>query len=245
MLKYNTTQLSPDKTFERHVFHRDQFAHYLRWSHVLKRSKIGNKVLDIGCGSGNLLEVLYRNRFRCSRYIGLDIRKKTIDNCSKKFLNVDWAKFYCHDITAPFKDIAGNDHDIITCFEVIEHVNKENSYKVMRNIRECMNGSSVLLLSTPVFDEDTGAAKNHIIDGIVQEFTLDEIRRLIYDSGFKVKESYGTFASKKDIKPAVICSGYGDLYSQFESYYDSNILSVLFSPLYPEKSRNIIWVLEI
>jgi hypothetical protein len=34
--KYNTTDLDPEATFERHVFHRDQFAHYLRWTHVLK-----------------------------------------------------------------------------------------------------------------------------------------------------------------------------------------------------------------
>ena len=62
--EYNITQLSPDVTFEKHVFHRDQFAHYLRWTHVLKRAKIGMNILDFGCGTGNLAEVLYRNRYK-------------------------------------------------------------------------------------------------------------------------------------------------------------------------------------
>ena len=62
MSNYNTTQLNPETTFERHVFHRDQFAHYLRWSHILKIAKIGMNILDVGCGSGNLLEVFYRNK---------------------------------------------------------------------------------------------------------------------------------------------------------------------------------------
>ncbi len=59
---YNITQLHPDKCFERHIFHRDQFAHYLRWTHILKESNIGETIVDFGCGKGNLLEVLYRNR---------------------------------------------------------------------------------------------------------------------------------------------------------------------------------------
>ena len=70
MKQYNTTQLNPDQAFERHIYHRDQFAHYLRWTHVFKHVKpLGEKkVLDYGCGSGNLAEVLYRNRYRCKNY---------------------------------------------------------------------------------------------------------------------------------------------------------------------------------
>lgn len=66
--EYNTTQLNPAATFERHVYHRDQFAHYFRWSHILKKIMIDYKnninLLDFGCGSGELLEVAYRNRVR-------------------------------------------------------------------------------------------------------------------------------------------------------------------------------------
>ena len=83
--KYNTTDLDPQTTFERHVFHRDQFAHYLRWTHILKEAKIGEKIVDFGCGKGNLLEVLYRNKFKCKHYIGIDIREKTISKAREHF----------------------------------------------------------------------------------------------------------------------------------------------------------------
>lgn len=73
---YNTTDLRPDQAFERHVFHRDQFAHYLRWTHILKEAKIGESIVDFGCGAANLLEVLYRNKFKQKEYIGIDIREK-------------------------------------------------------------------------------------------------------------------------------------------------------------------------
>lgn len=49
MKKYNTTDLDPTTSFERHVFHRDQFAHYLRWTHILKEAKIGETIVDFGC----------------------------------------------------------------------------------------------------------------------------------------------------------------------------------------------------
>ena len=61
---YNCTQLTPQQEFGRHIYHRDQFAHYLRWSHVLKNAKIGQTILDFGCGSGEMLELFYRNKYR-------------------------------------------------------------------------------------------------------------------------------------------------------------------------------------
>lgn len=91
MKKYNTTDLDPVTTFERHVFHRDQFAHHLRWTHILKEAKIGETVVDFGCGKGNMLEVFYRNKFKCKKYIGIDIRKQTIESAKEKFQPVDWA----------------------------------------------------------------------------------------------------------------------------------------------------------
>jgi len=93
MKKYNTTQLNPDTAMERHIYHRDQFAHYLRWTHVLKRAKIGMKVLDWGCGTGSFLEVFYRNRFKCEKYLGVDVREKTMNDANEKYANVEWASF--------------------------------------------------------------------------------------------------------------------------------------------------------
>jgi ubiquinone/menaquinone biosynthesis C-methylase UbiE len=45
---------------------------------VLKRAKIGFNILDLGCGSANLFEVFYRNRFKPAKYLGVDIRSKVI-----------------------------------------------------------------------------------------------------------------------------------------------------------------------
>jgi 2-polyprenyl-3-methyl-5-hydroxy-6-metoxy-1,4-benzoquinol methylase len=237
---YNRTQLSPDKAFERHIFHRDQFAHYLRWSHVLKRAKIGMNILDFGCGSGNLLEVLYRNRFKANEYHGLDIREQTIFSTNQKYEKLDWATFQAVDLCGNFS--VGNHWDMICSFEVIEHIGKENADKFLSNIAACCNDNTEVLISTPNYDEKVGAASNHIINGEVGEFEHFELQELM-EKHFVVKEKYGTFASQKDYKE-LMDDEMKILWDELHKYYDSNLLSVMFAPMFPAQSRNCIWVLK-
>ncbi|KKL19881.1 hypothetical protein LCGC14_2461040 [marine sediment metagenome] len=238
---YNKTQLHPEHAFEKHVFHRDMFAHYLRWTHVLKRAKIGMKILDFGCGNGNLLEVLWRNRYKGKLYIGIDIRSKTIFNNSDKFKNVEWASFVCDDLVNPISNF-GNDWDIITSFEVLEHIGKQNADKFLQNISNCANDNTIILLSTPNYDEDIGAASNHVIDGQVCEFTHSELQNLLVKY-FTIEEKYGTFASIKDYYNE-LNDWQLEMYNTLSAYYDSNLLSVIMAPMFPEKSRNCLWVLK-
>jgi 2-polyprenyl-3-methyl-5-hydroxy-6-metoxy-1,4-benzoquinol methylase len=241
-MAYNTTQLNPDTTFERHVYHRDQFAHYLRWTHVLKRAKIGMNILDYGCGTGNLAEVLYRNRYKGKKYIGLDIRGKIIDKAQEKFEKVDWISFFQHDLVKDEFDY-GNEFDIITSFEVIEHIGKENANKFLENIKKHCNENTIILLSTPNYNENVGAAKNHIINEQICEFEHDELQEIL-EKYFIVKEKYGTFASQRDYKPAMN-EWQEKMFEHLSKYYDSNLISNLMAPLFPEDSRNCMWILKL
>lgn len=244
MKEYNTTQLHPDKEFDRHIFHRDQFAHYLRWTHVLKSAKIGMNILDWGCADANLLEVLYRNRYRPNRYLGIDIRNKTIEKAINRFKNLNFAKFICDDLVTTNIVYGSTSWDIITCFEVLEHIQKKNSDKFLLNIKKHMNDNTLLLLSTPCYDAKVGAANNHILNDEVMEFTFDETKQLL-QKYFIIEDVFGTFASQRDYKEELKQNK--ELYVIFErlhKYYDSNVLSVLIAPLFPEKSRNCLWRLR-
>lgn len=240
---YNTTQLDPGVAMERHIYHRDQFAHYLRWSHVLKRADIGMKILDVGCGTGNLFEVLYRNRFKPARYLGLEYRKHVVDKNKEKWAE-HGAEFLEVDVTKPFD--FRNDWDMITSFEVAEHIGKQNVPAYLQNIKGCMNEKTIFLVSTPCFDEKVGAADNHTYDSgdgrghAVHEMTYHEFADFLINAGFDIKNHWGTFASIKDYKPELT----GELkviYDRLHEYYDSNVLSVLMAPLFPKRSRNVLW----
>jgi len=244
MTKYNKTQLNPQDTFERHIYHRDQFAHYLRWTHILKIAKIGQTILDFGCGSGEMLEVFYRNRFRPKKYLGLDIRTNTINKNNEKFKNVDFAEFKEADLCG---DINLNEKfDIITSFEVFEHIGKWNGQKYLNNIKKHMNENSRLYMSTPCFNGK--AAKNHMItddegNEHVGEYGFEELKELL-SKNFEIIKVYGTFASMSDYKP-LLNDWQQKMFDELCDYYDVNLVSNIMAPFFPEHSRNAHWVLKL
>lgn len=246
--KYNTTDLDPQTSFEKHVYHRDQFAHYLRWTHVLNHATIGETIADFGCGGGSLLEVFYRNKFKCKKYVGMDIRTKTIENAKEHFAGVPWAEFHAVDLILdpyPFKDIQA---DKVISFEVAEHIGKQNIEKFLENFRDCGNATATYYLSTPNFDEKVGAAGNHTFDSgdgrgtVPQEFDHFELQAHL-EKFFTVEKKYGTFASQTHYKPH-LNDWQQKMFDGLRQYYDSNLVANIMAPFFPEQARNCLWVLK-
>ena len=227
------------------MLHRDYFAHYFRWSHIAKLLSSERKecsILDLGCGPGQLADTLYRNRIAPKTYLGIDIRPKLIQNASERFKNAPWAQFKCIDLCSDSLN-EGQDWDYIACFEVLEHIKKGPlSAKFIENIKKHMNPDTILLLSTPCYNK-SDCADNHIIDGQINEYEYTELRQIL-EKEFKLINHYGTFASEKDILPHMSNSEQY-IFNRFKEYYDSNLLSVIFAPLYPYHSRNCIWELKL
>lgn len=240
---YNKTQLTPQQEFERHIYHRDQFAHYLRWSHILKVARIGQTILDFGCGTGEMLEVFYRNRYRPKQYLGLDIRKQTIDENNKKFEKLDFAEFRQADLCGEID--LGQTFDIITCFEVMEHIGHENADQFLDNIAYHCDENTRVYLSTPNYDPHVGAANNHLLgpNKEVGEWDHRELEAKLSEY-FVIEKKYGTFASMKDYKDEL--TGWKkEMFDALRDYYDTNLIAVIMAPLVDAaQARNCLWVLR-
>lgn len=243
MKNYNKTQLTPQKEFERHIYHRDQFAHYFRWSHVLKNAKIGQKILDFGCGSGEMLELFYRNKYRPKKYLGVDIRANTINQNIEKFNKLDFAEFKQADLCSELD--FGETFDVITCFEVVEHIGHENIDNFLDNLAFHCNSETVIYLSTPNYDERVGAANNHLLgpNKEVGEWKHEELEAKLNEF-FIVEKKFGTFASIRDYKN-LLNDWQKKMFDELSNYYDTNILACLMAPMFPEQSRNTLWVLKL
>lgn len=246
--KYNTTDLDPAGTFERHVYHRDQFAHYLRWSHIVKHATIGEVICDFGCGKGSLFEVFYRNKFKCQKYVGLDIRKKTIENAKEEYAGTDWAEFHAVDLVLDPFNFSAIQADKVCSFEVAEHIGKQNIDKFLENFRDCGKADATYFLSTPNFDPKVGAAGNHTYDSgdgrgvAVQEFGHAELQAIL-EKYFVIEKKYGTFASMRDYKP-LMNDWQTKMFENLSEYYDTNLIAVMMAPFFPEQARNCLWVLK-
>lgn len=248
---YNTTDLDPLKTMEKHVFHRDQFAHFLRWTHILKEAKIGESFVDFGAGKCYLLEVLYRNRYKPSKYVALEYKQVEVDKAKAKYEKLPFpAEFYQQDIINPTMDYSKFQADRVVSFEVAEHVGRQNVPVFLKNFLECGKDTATYYLSTPNFDEFVGAAGNHTYDSgdgrgvAAHELDHFQLQEMILEAGFEIVQKFGTFASQKDYK-GTLNEWQTEMFNAISKYYDSNLVSNLMAPVIePELARNTLWVLK-
>lgn len=235
------THLSIDAAEERGFLHRDYIAHCFRWTYVLRFMLMKNKyktanVLDVGCGiDAQMARTLYSSKLtnRDGMYIGVDVNKLTIpDMLKNKSFNI---KLFGET------DICNFNHDgkfdVVTSFEVLEHVEPLHMIKILEKVKSFMNDDAHFIMSTPCYDKFVGAADNH-----VNEITYETLGSILEYMGFNTNVKYGTFASQKDYKHKIYgVPELGHIFDKLNEYYDSNILAVMFAPLWPELARNCMW----
>jgi hypothetical protein len=107
---------------------------------------------------------------------------------------------------------------------------------LLEGIRHWVKPDGYLYLSTPVFDGK--AAVNHL-----HEYTIPELQRLVESTGWEVEKRWGTFANLPAIKK-VARQDELDVMERIGLYYNPEVQSILLAPLYPDQSRNNLWVLR-
>lgn len=229
----NKTHLDIEKANERGLTHRDYISHALRWNYTLRHTRIGMKVLDVGCGNGMLAQVMYVNRYKPELFVGIDIRESMIKALLNRKVNfpVDGIILDLRTESIPYPD---NTFDLVTCYELIEHFHPTYLDFFLAEIKRVLKPEGTLLLSTPNYDGKHKAG-NH-----VHEFREGELEGFL-SQYFKIEKKHGTFASQREIYP-VLTGSEKTVFDSLKPWFDSNILSVIFASLHPSQSRNILWI---
>ncbi len=259
------TYLSLDLAEERGLIHRDYIAHCFRWSHVTKYLNQGHRykdaiVLDVGCGKEMpLAKLLYVNKMSPKYYIGVDVNEFDVPDMleGKKIPIKIWTKTdFC---ALELADVSFNPNpegpepmelpNIVTCFEVLEHVTPEHCRRMLQHFMAITSDDCHYFISTPCYNGS--AAANHI-----NEITFAALGGLIEDVGYKIEGVYGTFASISDYASELSAVTVYDkdtgrvmgeptdlrnVFAALRGYYDTNALATIFAPLFPAQSRNALW----
>ena len=239
----DTTRLSVEAAVDHGWIHRDYLAHCLRYSHVVKYLHGGNRyktanVLDIGCGGETpLAKTMFHNRLThtSGSYTGIDYGR--ISNA----LNIGSSQKFnmsLHEKTDYVKFKVKKKPDVIVCFEVLEHVEPMHAYEMLVKMGEDLAENGIILISTPVYSVEAGPAANH-----VNEMSYAGLEFLITAAKLEIAETFGTFASIKDYKKDM-SAAQQEVFEQLREYYDTNVLSCFMAPMFPEKSRNCLWILK-
>jgi methionine biosynthesis protein MetW len=148
----------------------------------------GSDVLDLGCGRGQLLDVLLRrHRLKC---VGVDVENR-LENKEIAFIN--------HDLNRPLP-ISDLSFDIITILDVIEHIN--NPRLLLREaFRVCRPFGQVYITTPNIghwkrvaylalkgrFPKTAGHNSPYGYDGgHIHFFTHKDVEALVFEAGFDV-----------------------------------------------------------
>lgn len=235
--RFDKTQLHADH--HGRAVHRDYAAHFFRWGWIARQIKRGDRILDIGCGQeAPLASVLSGNMSTVPEcYVGVDLNKP-----SAKFppINAKWASYWWEtNFMDRWEDIQLHLLDgfnAIVCCEVIEHMEPADGLKMLEAFRGCLSDDGRIYLSTPVFNGK--AALNHI-----HEYDTIELSLLIGEAHLLVEKRFGTFMSEHDVKKCASKVEL-DLFNRLKVYYSGEVLATFLAPLYPDASRNNLWIIK-
>ena len=132
------------------------------------------KILDLGCGTGELLEYLHSN-FPEKELYGTDISKKALELLEEKKITKGT---FVADLEKVIK-LKGI-YDVIVCSEVIEHLkNWENAISA---IKGCVNKEGLVIITT----QSGKIYPHHIQLGHIQHFEPEDIAKELKKAGFYI-----------------------------------------------------------
>ncbi len=152
-----------------------------------------NNILDVGAGNGFFLEIA---KVRGWNVFGTELTKKSVETCEMK--GVQMREGCLHNV-----GFDENQFDVITSFEVIEHVNNPKS--LVKEMYRILRENGKVYITTPNFNSllryrlkskyDIIGYPNHLCF-----FTKKTLRKLFSEAGFNVQQIKTTGISLTRIK---------------------------------------------
>lgn len=236
--EFDTTQLH--HTQHGQSLHRDYSAHFWRWSFARRFITVNDTVLEIGCGQDKPLSKILTAGAQphVKHYTGVDLNKLKPSNSRRLTF---MGEFNVINEWKQLKKLNPAGYDVLVHFEVIEHMHQKYGLPFLKICRSLLKPGGRMLMSTPCYDGKRHAA-NHI-----HEYTIEELGNVTRKAGFTIDTRFGTFMDIKHIgKPCHHAKStqeaIDEVASQLSAYYDNDAISCIFAPLYPDQSRNNLWV---
>ncbi|QNP49872.1 class I SAM-dependent methyltransferase [Diaphorobacter aerolatus] len=115
------------------------------------------RILDIGCGTGEILEYLPRQAL----YFGFDRNSEYIESARKRFVNRN-AEFICEDVNK--NSIAGHaQFDIVLAIGILHHLDDGISSELFETARGALTSGGMLLTLDPVYTRDQSSFAKYVV----------------------------------------------------------------------------------
>ncbi len=221
---YDTTQLH--EAGHGKTLHRDYSAHFFRWSFARRFIVPTSHVLEIGCGEDKPLSKILTGgaAAHVASYVGVDLNKLKPSGSQRLTLHGEFNFVERHKELLKARPEG---------FDLVVHMEVEHGAKLLKACFACLRPGGIMLMSTPCYDGVRHAA-NHI-----HEYTVPELQKATEKAGFKVERRFGTFMDIKWIKKDPLV---WPVAQRLAEYFDSDAISNIFGPLFPDQARNNLWI---
>lgn len=135
-------------------------------------------VLEIGCGTGDVIEALSEQGYVCT---GVEISEEMLKLCKERHLNVILG-------SADHVDCPSNSFDVVFSQEVIEHLHPDDVPRHFIEAFRLLRPNGILAVETPnrrTGPQDVSRGFTHIAEGLhLKEWTVGELTGLFMGAGF-------------------------------------------------------------
>ncbi|PIS09359.1 hypothetical protein COT75_01635 [Candidatus Beckwithbacteria bacterium CG10_big_fil_rev_8_21_14_0_10_34_10] len=114
---------------------------YLRFKKAISFIPKGKKILDIGCGSGEMIDYLPKK----TDYFGIEGNKQRYQEACQKYGEEKFINSYFN--TENFTSLELFKQDIVLMLAVLEHL--DEPFKIVKNLSKHLNKKGRIIITTP------------------------------------------------------------------------------------------------
>ena len=141
------------------------------------------KILDIGIGTGRILENLVLNSQKNAEIYGIDYIDEMISYCKKKFKkNAKIKELTVCDISEENLN-TGDKFDFITAIRVLQY--NRNWKEILRKVYSKLDDGGFFIFSLPNYDSITRFVPSYVLS---DKITMNKLRHILKEIGFEVIE---------------------------------------------------------
>lgn len=160
---------------------------FLYFQDKLKKTDVA---LDVGCGDGRLTAFLAEN---VKKVIGLDHQQFPVE-MAKLILQQQGVQNAIFEVGDARKlRFTDGSFDVVTCFDVIEHLPREDAEKLVKELTRVLKKGGWMCMTTPNRKFLTSRIFGHtLIEKHYYEYCVEELQQL-FEKDFQQLEVYGVY----------------------------------------------------
>ena len=159
-----------------------QAKSYFAWQGRLVVAEIGQRVLEVGCGTGNFTTLLLDREL----VLSLDKEVACIERLKQRYRNQpNLQAFVCDVASYEFRKFANFAPDSCVCLNLLEHI--EDDLGLLQSVKAILRPGGVMVLILPAFPSLYGPIDQNLAH--FRRYTMSSFQQLAAKASLRVKKA--------------------------------------------------------